>query len=139
MIVLDTNVYLDAYRDAGLARRLAAHAEERKTVVGLSSVVVAELLAGVRSTAERRRLLRETVETVELANVVTPTDVDWMDAGDALQRLGGDAVTKGRSFWNDLLIATSCARAGATLLTSNVRDFERISRVVPVSIEARPD
>ena len=139
MIVFDTNVYLDAARDAGLAARLGALVADQREVVGLSSVVMAELRAGLQSGPEGKRLLRTTIGSVEPADYVTPTDGDWQDAGDALRRLGGDGVTKSRSFWNDLLIATSCARSGATLLTSNVRDFKRIRRVVDLSIEARPD
>ncbi len=65
-------------------------------------------------------------------------DADWQTAGDALNALGGEDATKGRSFWNDLLIAASCARAGAALVTRNADDFERIRRVIPVVVVPRP-
>lgn len=48
-------------------------------------------------------------------------------------------ATKGPSFWNDLLIAATCASAGATLLTRNVADFRRIQGVIPVGVRQRPD
>ena len=60
----------------------------------------------------------------------------YQELVDAVRILGGDSVTTRRSFWNDLLIATSCARAGAILLTSNKADFARIRRVVPVDMVA---
>ncbi|MHB1222815.1 MAG: type II toxin-antitoxin system VapC family toxin [Gemmatimonadaceae bacterium] len=138
MLILDTNVYLDVDGDAALAERVAAFLAEQTEAVGLSSVVLAELLIGVTTGTERRRLLAATIGVVGSEHVLTPTDADWQRAGDALNQLGGDAATRGRSFWNDLLIAASCARAGATLLTRNADDFRRIRRVLPVTIEPRP-
>lgn len=138
MVVLDTNVYLDVARDAALAGRVAAPVAEQQGRVGLSSVVVAELMIGVASEEERRLLLAATVEAVPIENVLTPSDGDWRRAGDALRALGGTQATRGRSFWNDLLIAATSARAGATLVTRNADDFRRIQRVLPVVAVARP-
>ena len=137
MLVLDTNVYLDASADAALAGRVADLLEASGDQVGLSSVVLAELLVGVRP-ADRARLVRWVTDGIDDAGLLTPAHADWVAAGDALQQLGGDAATKGRSFWNDLLIAASCARAGATLLTRNADDFRRIQRVIPVTVQRRP-
>ena len=65
-------------------------------------------------------------------SLVTPVHEDWLVAGEALRVLGGHAATKRRSFWNDVLIAASCLRAHATLVTSNADDFRRIRKVIPV-------
>lgn len=138
MLVLDTNVYLDAGRDGALAERVAAFVATQRDLLGLSSVVVAELMTGATDPQERRLLLAATVDVVRAEHVLTPTHADWRSAGDALRTLGGDEATKGRSFWNDLLIAASCARVGATLITRNVADFRRIRRVIPVATEPRP-
>lgn len=137
MLVLDTNVYLDADADAALAGRIADLLEASGDQVGLVSVVLAELLIGVRP-SDRARLVRWVTDGIDDTGLLTPTHADWVTAGDALQQLGGDAATKGRSFWNDLLIAAACARAGATLLTRNVNDFQRIQHVIPVVIQPRP-
>lgn len=137
MLVLDTNVYLDASADAALAGRLAEFVEASGDQIGLSSVVLSELLIGVRPT-DRARLLRWVTDGIDDSGLLTPAHADWVAAGDALRQLGGDAATKGRSFWNDLLIAASCARAGVTLVTRNDDDFRRIRRVVPVAVEPRP-
>lgn len=137
VLVLYTNVYLDASTDAALAGRVADFIESSGDQVGLSSVVLGELLIRVRP-PDRARLLRWVTDGIEETSMLTPTHADWLVAGDALRQLGGDAATKGRSFWNDLLIAASCARAGATLVTRNVDDFRRIRRALPVTVEARP-
>ena len=136
MLVLDTNVYLDASADSALADRVADLLEAGGEQVGLSSVVLAELLIGVRP-ADRARLIRWVTDGID-TGLLTPAHADWAAAGDALRQLGGDAATKGRSFWNDLLIAASCARVGATLLTRNADDFRRIQRVIPVTVQPRP-
>lgn len=137
MLLLDTNVYLDASADGALAGRVAEVIEGAGDVVGLSSVVLAELLVGV-APRDRTRLMRWVTDGVPESAILTPTLDDWVSAGDALRALGGDAATRGRSFWNDLLIAASCARVGATLMTRNADDFRRIGRVLSVSVVPRP-
>ncbi|GJG86280.1 hypothetical protein tb265_14610 [Gemmatimonadetes bacterium T265] len=137
MLILDTNVYIDVLADSGLANRLADAVEASGEIIGLSSVVVAELLIGARA-HERARLTAFVTDGVAPSDYCTPTHEDWMAAGAALQRLGGEEATRGRSFWNDLLIAASCARVSATLLTRNVEDFRPILRIIPVAVDARP-
>lgn len=72
MLVLDTNVYLDADRDAAVGQRLAALVAGRYAPVGLSSVVAAELLAGVANADERRRFLAAPLGAVPADRVPTP-------------------------------------------------------------------
>ncbi len=138
MLILDTNVYLDASTDAAIANRIAVLIDESGDQVGLSSVVIGELLAGVKP-RDRARLIAWVSSGIDDSALLTPMHADWIAAGDALQRLGGGEATKGRSFWNDLLIATSCSRAGATLVTRNADDFRRITRVVPLRVQLRPN
>ena len=138
MLILDTNVYLDASADGAIAARVADFVETSGDQVGLSSVVLGELLIGV-SASNRSRLVGWVTAGIDDEAILTPTHADWINAGGALQQLGGSAATKGRSFWNDLLIAASCARVGATLVTRNLTDFRRIQQVVPVNMHARPD
>jgi len=134
MLILDTNVYIDASQDADRARLIADIVDKNGDAMGLHSVVVAELLAGGPGLGERAAVVKRLMYITK--NLITPSHDDWAFAGNAVRILGGDAVTTRRSFWNDVLIATSCARAGATLLTSNKADFARIRRVVPVDIAA---
>jgi predicted nucleic acid-binding protein len=68
--------------------------------------------------------------------LVAPEPDDWVSAGTAIVRLGGDAVTKSRLFWNHALLAAQCARLGATLVTHNVTDFRRLGRHLAVQVAA---
>ena len=65
-----------------------------------------------------------------------PTREDWITASGTVTRLGGEAVTKTRSFWNDALLAAQCARLGATLLTRNIADFRRLGRYLALRAAA---
>lgn len=134
MVLFDTNIYLDVFRDADRAGILAGVTESVQDMFAVSSVVVAELLVGARSARDREELVAEVLGPVDGDRLLTPTHGDWETAGDALRRLGGDRVTSRRSFWNDLLIAASCARTDATLVTSNRDDFRRIRRAIPVRV-----
>ena len=134
MLILDTNVYIDALQDSDREEWVTEIIDNTGDALGLHSVVVAELLAGGPGLNERAAFIQQLLRTS--TGLITPTHDDWAFAGNAVRILGGDAVTTHRSFWNDVLIATSCARAGATLLTSNKADFARIRRVVPVDIAA---
>lgn len=137
MLVLDTNVYIDASQFSERAKLITSIVDDIGDAVGLHSVVAAELVAGGSSQGERSEFVQRLMRVAR--GVVTPIHDDWTFAGNALRLLGGDAVTTRRSFWNDVLIATSCARAGVTLLTNNPTDFARIQRVVPVETLTLPD
>lgn len=136
MLILDTNVYIDAALGADRADRIGHIVGNMGDPVGLHSVVVAELLAGGGGQGQRAVAVQHLQRIAK--DVITPSHDDWAFAGNAVRILGGDAVTARRSFWNDVLIATSCARVGATLLTSNKADFARIRRVIPVDIVTLP-
>jgi predicted nucleic acid-binding protein len=130
MLVLDTNVYIDVMDDRARADALASRLQDVEDEVAVSSVVVSELLIGLRERRRAADMIRLLVAASDA--LVTPNHEDWLVAGDALRVLGGHAATKRRSFSNDVLIAASCLRAGATLVTSNAADFRRIRKVIPV-------
>jgi predicted nucleic acid-binding protein len=96
-------------------------------------VTVAEVLIGIRDHARHARAVQALV-----AGTVLPalSPEDWIMAGSSIARLGGDAVTTGRSFWNDALLAAQCASVGATLVTTNTADFRRLTRYIPVKVAA---
>lgn len=127
--VLDTNVFVDAEQSQpfaeAAARFVATHA------VRVSSIVVAELIIGTRSTRVRSRVLENLREQSTVLGDVTPTMEDWQAAAGAWVRLAPGSAER-RSIWNDLLLAASCSRAGATLITSNHADFKRIARHIPL-------
>ena len=61
--------------------------------------------------------------------------VAWKQSGDVLRELARreGLVLRGvsKSFGNDILLAVSCREAGVTLVTDNLGDFQRISRIFP--------
>ena len=133
--VLDTNLFIDAFRDTAendaLQRFHAAFAPFEL----FSAVVGHELKTGVRSPDDRRRLDRHLIGAFERSGrIVVPSYKAWTRSAVALAALAEtDGVTPAqfsRAFANDVLIAASCREVGATLVTRNYRDFERIQRVI---------
>lgn len=123
----DTNVYVTAANDPIFRDRFEAFVRGHGPLA-VSAVVVAEVLIGIPEAARRRAVMREITAG---AVPVAPSARDCVKAGTALARLGGDAVTKSRSFWNDALLAAQCARLGAVLVTLNEADFRRLSGHLP--------
>jgi predicted nucleic acid-binding protein len=129
--ILDTNLYVDASRS--VVRR-----EEFKTrffpllpLTYLSAVVAYELMVG---TADRRSLadVQKLVHPLErTGRVVTPTFDDWLEASavfTAVEVRDKGWRAKLPTLLNDILIALSARRIGATLMTRNRADFVLIRR-----------
>jgi len=130
--VVDTNVYIRAVNDAADRAALSAFTGRVPSLV-VSTIVLAEVLLGAARPSDRVGLAR-VVTAGQRPN--TPTRRDWLTASRAIAALGGDAVTKSHSFWNDTLLAAQCARLGLVLVTHNVADFARLARVIPVTAVA---
>ena len=61
--------------------------------------------------------------------VINPTYEDWKEAGFIVVKIGvtrPDLRSKKIALINDILIALSCRRIGATVITFNTQDFEVI-------------
>jgi predicted nucleic acid-binding protein len=130
--VLDTNCFIDAsHADAGAFADFCARAAPR---LYLSSVVAAELRAGVGNANERRALDRRVLSSYfRRRRVVNPSATAWEALGTTLARLVEDeglVLSEVRkSFVFDILIAWSCREAGAVLVSRNVKDLSRIAKV----------
>ena len=140
-VVLDSNVFIDAFRDRGWNERLQLFRTAYAPFEYLSAVVVQELRAGARTAAAARSLQRNLFDAFERRRrLITPSYRGWKIAGEVLAHLGAtqglDLTSMPRSLVNDALLAASCREAGAVLITRNVRDFERIQRVIPFRVEA---
>ncbi|HYT70992.1 MAG TPA: PIN domain-containing protein [Gemmatimonadales bacterium] len=130
--VADTNVYVAAANDAAFRERLEGFIRANGPLL-VSAVVVAEVLLGIADATQHAAAVRALAAGTTLA---APETADWTRAAAAVVRLGGEAVTKSRSFWNDALLAAQCARVGATLVTHNVPDFRRLGPVLGIRAAA---
>jgi predicted nucleic acid-binding protein len=135
-VVLDTNVYID-WINRGLG-------EERILGGGpiryLSAIVVMELRAGARTRSGRSAIDQLVRPYAAGGRLVTPAVTVFEHAGSLLRRLrlAGREV-RSAAFVNDVLIALSARSIGATVVTTNVRDFEAIraprARLEPFALE----
>jgi predicted nucleic acid-binding protein len=132
--IIDTSVYID-YWERGLHD--AALADVRKTfIIRQSAVVLSELRRGARTKAAQHLL-----QTLfGLARIQwAPTEADWWRAGLLIRELG-DARRwdphKRMAFQNDVLIALTARRHGATIVTANRSDFELLGRELGISVLA---
>jgi predicted nucleic acid-binding protein len=126
----DTNVYVRAANEPSFRGRFEAFVQQHGPLV-VSAIVIAEVLIGVADVSRHNGVIRAlSAGTTPLA----PHSDDWITAGVAVGRLGGETITKSRSFWNDALLAAQCARLQVTLVTTNLKDFRRLGRHMPVEV-----
>jgi predicted nucleic acid-binding protein len=123
-VLWDTTVYINYF-----SRGVFPSGQARGHLF-LSSVVIAELYAGVESVTASRKLDLFFKTMSSYNRLITPSALDWRQAGKLLsaigQRFGFEKIGRSR-LTNDVLIAISAARANATLCTANAKDFQRIA------------
>lgn len=134
--VLDTQIFIDAFRDPAANEALQRFHRAFAPFEYLSVVVAQELRAGVTRGRDRKALERNVLGVFERAGrTFAPTARAWHHSGDLLSDMARkDGLEIGRvskSFANDVLLALSCREAGCVLVTANDRDFHRIRRYVP--------
>ena len=131
--VLDTQLFIDAFRDRRANDALQDFHRVFAPFEYFSVIVAQELRAGIQRPQDRKALEKNVLRVFARANrTVTPSADAWHRSGDLL---AGMARTEGleiarvsKAFGNDLLLALSCREAGCVLVTDNERDFRRIGR-----------
>ena len=131
---LDTNVYVDAFRDRAAEAALLRFIERALPFTFLSAVVMQELAAGARTAAQARELERSVFQPfVRRRRVFAPKSTAFVQSGRLVAavaaREGWAAVYDNPSLLNDALLAASCREAGITLVT-NDGDFDRFASFV---------
>jgi tRNA(fMet)-specific endonuclease VapC len=132
-IVIDTNLYIE-WLNAG---RHEAVLFQRDAVKYLSAVVMLELYARAFSPRDRRIVRRVVTAFDRAERILVPASAIHEEAGHvlrALQESRGYRVAGSPSLVNDVLIALSARAIGATVLTSNARDFAAIREVRSFSL-----
>jgi len=130
--ILDSTVYIDHWR--GTLSEDALRQVQQTFIIRHSSVVLSELRRGART-----RDAQGLVEGLfKLARIQwPPTSADWWEAGRLIRKIGnprGWDPTRRLRFQNDVLIALTARRQGATIVTSNRADFDLLAREIGVSV-----
>jgi predicted nucleic acid-binding protein len=137
--LLDSNVYIEALRDPGFGDVLAAWEQRVLPRLWLSSVVVLEILLGARDAKTAAAYERLLLAPFRRRRRLLEIDLGiWRQAAIVLRKLAAvhryaNKLTQ-RRFLCDVLIAVSCRRVGATLVTANVEDFALISEVMSIRL-----
>ncbi len=137
-IVLDTSVVI-AYRPATPPPNAY-----------FSAVVLQELTAGAGSRSELKALERSRIAYERKGRLLVPTSEDWWLAGKVLFSLLHGLRSKAgqlprlpaeekQRIIRDVLIARTVKRVGATLVTNNLKDFQRIQPFCAVRVCAGAD
>ncbi len=122
MILVDSSVWIDHFRDAATEPVLRLRALIERELLLVGDLVLCEVLQGVRSDAEAR-LVEEALREFELVTLVDPELAIIAAANYRLLR--GRGVTARTTV--DLVIGTFCIERGHVLL-HNDRDFEPMER-----------
>jgi predicted nucleic acid-binding protein len=133
--VLDTQLFINAFRDPTANEALQQFHRFFAPFEYLSVIVAQELRAGVHRVQDRRALERHVLHVFQRANrTMTPSTDAWHRSGELLAEMarkeGLEIAGVSKSFGNDVLLALSCREAGCVLVTDNERDFRRIRRFV---------
>ena len=131
--VLDTQLFINAFRDPAANEALQQFHRLFTPFEHLSVIVAQELRAGVRRAQDRKALERHVLRIFERRNrTITPSADAWHKSGDVLAEIsrkdGLELARMSKAFANDVLLAMSCREAGCVLVTDNERDFQRIRR-----------
>lgn len=128
-VMFDTNIYISFIRN----RSHEAILQRRGTIKYISAIVLMELWAGVRN-KKAERLLNQLQKPYKSANRIIILDVeDYIKAGKVLSRLPEEynELRKKAGFINDLHMALTVQKIGATLYTENINHFKIIQSISP--------
>ncbi len=122
--LFDTSVYI-GYWEQGLYTSTLEQVRQA-FIVRHSSVVLSELYRGAKT--------KQAIQLVEhlyklSKSCWTPDEADWWTAGRILRQLNfqyGWQARKIQNLQNDVLIALTARKYGATVVTANRRDFEEL-------------
>ena len=128
-VVFDTSIYIPYFRRE--AYRSLIETQTRRGRNRLSSVVLQELYAGTQSLIDKRLLDGLNHAFTTRGYVLTPEHDEWTLAGQLLNLYGRrHGFLNPRSHVADVLILVSAFRAGAVLITENVRNFSAWLRLL---------
>jgi predicted nucleic acid-binding protein len=139
MYLLDSNVYIRAFREADFGRELQDFHRIQLPRLVVSAVVVSELLVGAQTPRGARTLRQTLVDPFRARKrFLTPGWQTWERAveidRDIRGQRGHRATLESRSFFHDILIAATAREMGATIVTFNTADFALIGQHVDIDV-----
>lgn len=130
-VVYDTCLYIDFLRN----RKNEGFFLDRNQIRFLSPVVMMELLAGSKTNKEKNGLKHLFKPYIKSDRIIQLGLKEYFQAGEILSKIRKKEGAVKPGFSHDVLIALSASSLGATLLTANKKDFERIKKVHPYKLE----
>jgi len=129
-VLLDTNVFID-YLRAELHAAWVFGGQEN-VVRFVSAVVLMELHLGA-TTPKREKAVARVTAAFPTNRVIAPAAHLFPQAGRLFRRLYGERLGEPDRLgpMNDLLIALTAREIGATVVTGNVAEFNRIAGELP--------
>ena len=129
-ILLDTNVFVDYLRFGHHGSWVWGGGEAR--IRFLSAIVLMELRVGA-ITPRRRRVVDRIRDAFSAERVVAPTAALFDHAGELFRIIHGNGPERRDRLapMNDVLIALTAWRIGATVVTRNTGEFIRIAQHLP--------
>lgn len=124
--VIDTSIYIP-YINKGITHPVI-EASSASTIY-MSSVVIGELYSGATDVSTIKLLDRLYSTFESLGRLIAPDSHDWQRAGKIISKLGmkyGFEEIFLTRILNDVLIALSARKIGASVITNNKKDFLRI-------------
>lgn len=133
-IVIDTNVYIGIFNH-DLHQDLRNPLER---IVFLAYPVLHELWMGAKGNREVKHLIALQTEFAKLKRLIVPTTRTLLSIGQTCHRLRitGKLDPVHPKHYNDVSIAALARQIGATVITTNSRDFSMIQSVLDFELEA---
>ncbi len=106
-------------------------------LIFMSAVVMEELYAAAFHNSSIK-LLDKMYETfLSMKRLIVPDAADWQRTGKIIAQLGGEYGFENMflsKITNDILIAVSVRKVGGTIVTNNLKDFQRIQEYIDFKI-----
>ena len=130
----DTNIFIDHIK--GIFPKKLYDQYRQKYIIRMCPVVYQELIRCIRSEKLKKRIEEVTKKFIFFP---PPTNEMWIQAGGLARKVAGTYDERAlERIQNDLLIALTAFRNGATLITQD-RQFKEIQRHIPFKLILHPD
>jgi len=129
--LLDTNVYLEAFRSQAKRNQFRQSFFPLLPATYLSAVVAYELNVNAQDSLTRELIQQFVRPLIRTGRVVTPSFEDWAEASTIVTSIrvkDKSWRSKLPALLNDVLIALCARKAGAIMITYNRDDFRLIQR-----------